>query len=100
MEKHEDDRRVLFDWAEGDFKSAKALIIKSEEPVGNHSHDNCNEEFLLLQGEFKEMIVGETNWTDVKAPIKITVKRGVYHKFVCSVGSILLCVASEKFNSK
>lgn len=98
MNKHEDDRRVLFDWASGDFKSAKAVIIKKRIAVGDHYHKNKDEEFLLLTGEFIELIVGDLKLFNVKAPYYVSVKRGTYHRFVCEENSILLGTATELFD--
>lgn len=98
--KHEDDRRILFDWANGDFKSAKAVIVKQQIAIGDHYHRNKEEEFLLLTGEFITLQVGEITTRNVKAPYKINIPRGVYHKFICSEGSILLGVATELFDEK
>lgn len=95
---HEDDRRVLFDWAQGDFKSAKAVIVKKAIAIGDHYHKNKDEYFLLLQGEFMELTVGEKTERNIKAPYSVKIPRGVYHKFVCVEGSILLGVASELFD--
>lgn len=98
--KHEDDRRILFDWANGDFKSAKAVIVKKSIAIGDHYHNNKEEEFLLLQGMFTELIIGNITSHNVGAPYKVTIPRGTYHKFVCTEGSILLGVASELFDEK
>lgn len=95
---HEDDRRILFDWANGNFKSAKAVIIKKALAVGDHYHENKDEAFLLLQGSFMELIVGNTKEINIQAPYAVFVPRGVYHKFTCAEGSILLGVATELFD--
>lgn len=95
---HEDIRRTLFDWAEGSFKSAKAVIVKQQMVLGDHHHENKDEEFLLLQGEFLELQIGKENEFNVKAPRHVNVPRGTYHRFVCSPGSILLGTASELFD--
>lgn len=98
MNRHEDDRRIVYDWAEGDFKSAKAVVIKKEIAIGDHYHNNKDEQFLLLTGVFLELIVGDEKNYYIKAPHYINIPRGTYHKFVCSVGSILLGTASELFD--
>lgn len=96
--KHEDDRRVLFDWANGDFKSAKAVIVKQAIAIGDHYHKEKDEHFLLLQGSFIEIIVGDFKAENIAAPYAVRVPRGTYHKFICSAGSILLGVATELFD--
>lgn len=96
--KAEDERRIIYDWASGNFKSAKAVIIKNEISVGDHYHKNKDEEFFLLQGEFLELQMGEEINYNVKAPHKIFVPRGTYHRFVCTAGSILLGTATELFD--
>lgn len=96
--KHEDDRRTLFDWAQGEFKSAKAVIVKKAIAIGDHYHNNKEEAFLLLQGEFMELIIGDKIERNIQAPYAVRIKRGVYHKFICTEGSILLGVATELFD--
>lgn len=96
--KHEDERRIIYDWAEGEFKSAKAVIIKEEIAVGDHYHRYKEEEFFLLNGKFKELVVGNLLLFNVEAPYHVKVPRLTYHKFICEKGSILLGVASEIFN--
>lgn len=99
LNKHEDDRRVLYDWAEGSFKSAKAVIIKQESVIGDHYHNNKDEEFFLLQGKFKVLFVaGSLDTVDQDAPCYVYVPRGAYHRFVLDPGSILLGTATEPFD--
>lgn len=96
--KHEDDRRVIYDWATGDFKSAKAVIVKKEIPIGDHFHLHKEEQFFLLQGVFKELQLGDTIGYNIEAPHKVVVPKGMYHRFICSEGSILLGTATESFD--
>lgn len=96
--KHEDERRIIYDWAQGDFKSAKAVIVKKEIAVGEHYHRNKDEEFFLLQGRFKELQVGNLLLFNVDAPYYVSVPRLTYHRFVCEKGSVLLGVATELFD--
>lgn len=95
---NEDQRRVLFDWAQGEFKSAKAVIAKEAIPVGDHYHKNKDEVFFLLSGRLLEMINGTERVENVEAPYKIFVPRGTYHKFTLEPGSIFLGVATELFD--
>ena len=102
--KHEDERRILYEWVENqNFKSAKVVIVKDEIPIGDHHHNKKTEVFFLLSGMFKELMLGESRdkyqkWFNVKAPYKVEVPKGYYHKFVCIKGSVLLGVASEPFD--
>lgn len=98
MVKHEDSRRVLYDWAQGNFKSAKAVIAKQAVPVGDHYHDKKDEVFFLLTGSFLELTIGSKETFNVPSPHLVNVPRGVYHKFILEPGSILLCVATELFD--
>jgi cupin superfamily acireductone dioxygenase involved in methionine salvage len=98
MIKHEDDRRIIFDWAQGNFKSAKAVIIKEEMAVGDHLHKNKEEEFFLLSGRFLEITVGNLFLLNIDAPYHVKIPKNTYHKFVCEKGSVLLGVATELFD--
>ena len=99
MVKHEDERRILYDWASGVFKSAKAVVAKQAIPVGDHYHNKKDETFFLLTGKFIELTVtGQERLLDVPAPYAVFVPRGLYHKFILEPGSILLGVATELFD--
>lgn len=98
MTTHTDNRRTIYDWASGNFKSCKAVIVHEPIPIGDHYHNNKTEEFLLLQGEFLELHVATAIMTNVKAPWYVLVPPGVYHKFICTPGSILLGTATELFD--
>lgn len=95
---HTDERRKIYDFAQGEFKSAKAVIVIDEIPIGDHHHNNKTEEFLLLLGSFIECTVGEQTERNVPAPVKLIIPPGTYHKFICKRGSILLGVATELFD--
>lgn len=95
---NEDERRVLYDWAQGDFKSAKVVIAKQAVPVGDHYHNNKDETFFLLTGLFLELKVGDNIRANVLAPHRVFIPRGVYHRFILQTGSILLGVATELFD--
>lgn len=98
MTTHTDNRRTIFDWAEGNFKSAKAVIVHEKIAIGDHYHNNKTEEFLLLQGMFLQLMVGCEISYNIPAPYKIVVPPGTYHKFICTPGSILLGTATELFD--
>lgn len=95
---HEDTRRTLYDWAQGNFKSAKAVVVKEQLYVGDHYHNNKDEEFFLLQGEFITLQVGDIILTGIKAPYHINIPRKTYHKFLLATGSILLGTSTELFD--
>lgn len=87
------------EWIENEpFRSAKVIIAKSEHIIGEHYHLKKKEVFLLLTGEAKEVVVGETIWKNIKAPFKWIVDKGFYHSFKLKKGSILLGIASKKFD--
>lgn len=98
MQTHTDNRRTIYDWAEVNFKSAKALIVHEPINIGDHYHNNKVEEFLLISGEFLELQLGNETEFNVKAPHKVVIPKGLYHRFVCTKGSILLGVATELFD--
>ena len=97
--RHEDERRILYDWANGPFKSSKAVVFKENTPIGNHIHLKKDEEFFLLEGKFLDLVVGEEHLVDVEAPFYVVAKRGQFHRFVCEKGSILLSVATEPYST-
>lgn len=98
MFKHEDERRTIIEWANGNFKVCKALIAKAGCSVGDHHHLRKDEEFLLLTGFASHVIIGEAQWRNVAAPITWRVPRGSYHRFDLAEGSILVGVATEEYD--
>lgn len=95
---HEDNRRIIYDFAQGNFKSLKAVFIKEEIGVGRHWHSNKDEVFFLAVGKFKSLELGETTQYDIEAPYVVNVPRGLYHRFVCEPGSIIFGGATELFD--
>jgi mannose-6-phosphate isomerase-like protein (cupin superfamily) len=95
---HEDNRRVLFDFSQGLWKSLKVVYVKDETPIGNHYHKNKDEVFFLAMGEFRELRLGETTQYNIEAPYVVHVPAGTFHKFVCDPGSIIFGGASELFD--
>lgn len=96
---HEDERRKLIEWIQNDtFKTAKVVIAKGNQVVGNHYHLKKDEAFLLLSGKAKRVIIGDMEEKDILPLKKWYVPRGTYHLFELAEGSILLGVASEPFN--
>lgn len=96
--RHEDERRIIYDWAFGDFKSIKTVFVKNPINIGDHYHKNKDEHFMLVHGKFLEMQVGDGTLYDLEAPYVVVVKRNTYHRFVCEPGSILVCGATELFD--
>lgn len=96
---HEDERRKLIEWAEGDFKVAKALIAKPGCIVGDHYHRSKDEIFFLLIGNASYVIIGNREWHNAIAPSRWEVPRGSYHRFELDEGSILLGVGTELFDA-
>lgn len=95
---HEDARRFVYDWAQGEFKAAKAVIAKGPCAVGCHYHRNKDESFLLIHGFCDLSIVGEQRLGQVAAPHLWHVPRGTYHEFHLQAGAILMGVATEEFD--
>lgn len=98
--KHEDERRVIYDWAQGNFKSLKVVYVKEQLAIGDHFHNEKDECFFLASGKFIELQLGEDIAKNVEAPFFFYVNRGTYHRFVCEEGSILFGGATELFNPK
>lgn len=96
--KHEDSRRIIYDWAQGDFKSLKAVYIKEPVAVGDHYHNNKDEVFFLAVGHIKELVLGGTTQYNIDAPYTIFVPKGTYHKFVCTPDTIIFGGATELFD--
>lgn len=96
--KHEDSRRIIYDFAQGNFKSLKAVYVKEEIGVGHHWHNNKDEVFFLAVGKFKELHLGDTTQYNIEAPYLVSVPRKTYHKFVCEPGSIIFGGATELFD--
>lgn len=95
---HIDDRRVLYEYANGNFKSAKAILIKETIKVGGHYHNNKDEIFFLLQGKILQQQIGYVLEFMIDAPYSVFVPRGIPHTFICEAGSILLSVATELYD--
>ena len=96
--KHEDNRRIIYDWANGNFKSLKTVYVKEPINIGDHFHRNKDEYFMLVSGSFLELQLGEGTLYNLEAPYVVAVPRNTYHRFICSPGSILVCGATETFD--
>lgn len=98
---HENDKRILIEWIENTpFCSTKAIIAKTDSPIGGHYHKEKNEIFLLLKGKAKRVIIGKTEQRDVKAPHLWECPKGTYHLFELKKKSILLGAADKPFDSE
>lgn len=95
---HNDNRRTIYDFAQGNFKSLKAVVIKERVAVGDHYHNNKDEVFFLAVGCIEELTIGEKVVKDIFPPYLIEVTRGLYHKFICTPGTIIFGAATEEFD--
>lgn len=95
---NEDNRRILYDWGNGVYKSLKTVYVLEEIAIGDHYHEKKDEAFFLAAGKFKEITLGEETQYNIPAPYIINVPRGLYHKFICEKGSILFGGATEPFD--
>lgn len=96
--KHEDQRRIIFDWAQGNYKSLKAVFVKEQIALGDHYHINKDEIFFLAVGEITEMILDKKVSVNITPPAVIYVPRNTYHKFICTPGTIIFGAATELFD--
>jgi len=100
LEKHQDERRIIYDFNEAVFKSLKIVYVLDRIPIGDHYHSKKDEYFFLASGKFEEIVVNETILFNIDAPHFISIERETYHRFICSPGSILIGVATELFDSQ
>lgn len=98
MFKHEDHRRTLIELSPGEFKACKVLIAKEGCVVGDHHHRNKTENFLLVTGRAKRLVVGDTKLTDVNAPYEWSVPPMTYHLFELEAGSVLVGTCTTEFD--
>lgn len=98
MTVHEDSRRTIYDWASGNYKSLKVVFINEPIAIGDHYHNHKDEIFFLAVGHITELVLGEEIKYNIDAPLVINVPAGLYHKFVCTPGSIIFGGASEEFD--
>lgn len=96
--KHEDHRRIIYDFAQGNFKSMKAVFVKEPIAIGDHHHNKKDEVFFLAVGHITELVLGESVTHNVDAPYIINVPAGLYHKFTCIPGTIIFGGATELFD--
>ena len=95
---HEDGRRILVEWATGNFKECKVAVMKSPGILGDHWHADKDEVFLLLSGRASQVVIGNKLSLNMVGPCVFEVPRGTYHRFVLEAGSVLLGAATELYD--
>jgi quercetin dioxygenase-like cupin family protein len=95
---HIDERRELFEFFGLDYDSVKVLVFKKTATVGNHSHDDKDEYFLLASGKILYLQNGDLYW-DSGVPTTFCITAGSHHVIKCTKGSVLVC-ASKKVEMK
>lgn len=88
---HEDQRRILEDWPEAKFITAKQACV-----LGDHYHKIKTERFILLKGECIALIGMETFHMQVGRMYEV--KPNTRHSFNISTGSVLLGVCSHPYD--
>ncbi len=92
----DDHRRTLIEWvANKAFCTSKVIIAKSSSPIGDHYHLQKNEQFLLISGMARRVVLGATEEKNVLSPRVFDVPKGMYHLFELEPGSILIGVADK-----
>ena len=99
IHRHEDNRRMLFEWI-GDYPitTCKAIIMKEDGVLGNHYHNIKRDFFFLLKGEGHYKIgdtVGQLKEYDC-----LTAPPTVPHTFSLKAGSILLEASTTPYNKE
>lgn len=95
MFRHEDSRRVLHELT-GEFKTVKFLIAKDGCVVGDHYHNNKDENFVLVSGAGTHAIEGLEG--EVELFKLYYCPAGVRHTFRLEPGSILIGTATQPFD--
>lgn len=88
---HEDDRRILEDFAEG-----KILTLKKDATVGKHYHNVKQEIFYLVKGGGTMVLDGVESEFKLNEPVVI--EPGIRHEFHLKAGSVLLGFCSHPYN--
>jgi len=101
INKHEDARRILHEWVDGDcVKSVKTIYVKGKVSLGNHYHLNKDEYFYMARGKANYVLTGDKfykrGWIFEGEGIKVT--KGIIHTFIVYPDSILLEAATEVYN--
>jgi mannose-6-phosphate isomerase-like protein (cupin superfamily) len=90
---HEDERRILEDFAEG-----KILTLKKDSSVGRHFHKIKTEIFYLIKGGGFVILDGVKKDIIINDPI--TILPFTKHEFHLRDGSVLLGFCSHEYNSE
>ena len=77
---HEDARRRLIEWAEGEFKVCKVVIAESDCVVGDHYHLKKDEVPATFRALHQCNNRGSRDLRS-KAAILFRRSRGIYHRF-------------------
>lgn len=94
---HEDNRRVLVDWACDKAKTIKTVIAKQDCELGKHYHKLKTEKFMLVSGS--AVCIIEKDPPFFMEPFKeVVINPGVTHTFQLFEDSVLLCQVDKKYN--
>ena len=105
----EDGRRKIeeFSSLEGDF-SIQLFTILSEQPLGDHYHEEKDEIFVILEGSGKLVTdsIDKEAWgggrylnsCELKIGSVVLVKKRVAHRFILEPGSKMICFSSKAFD--
>jgi mannose-6-phosphate isomerase-like protein (cupin superfamily) len=97
---HDDKRRTIIEWIQDmPFKTSKVVKAKGKVILGKHYHNNKDEVYFVLQGKGIFTLSGKRNFrTWLYENESIFVPRGVTHTFELWPDTILLGVATERFD--
>jgi len=88
---HEDDRRILEDWPEAKFITAKTDCI-----LGDHYHKVKTEKFILIKGQ---CIAGiGMDFITMQIGRLYTIEPNIRHTFELTAGSILIGICSHAYD--
>lgn len=99
INRHEDNRRSLFEWVT-DFPitTCKVIVMKEDGVLGNHYHNKKQDFFFLLKGSGHYKI-GETIG-EMTEYICLTAPPTIPHSFSLKAGSILLEASTTPYNKE
>lgn len=90
---HEDDRRILEDWAEG-----KMIVAKKDCVIGNHYHKIKTEKFILVSGIVNFRLNNEPK-TELEWGQVLVIDPGVNHIFEMKAGASMIGLCSHPYDS-
>ena len=88
---HEDNRRILEDWPEAKFITAKQDCI-----LGDHYHKVKTEKFILVKGECTAAI--GSDFIIMKIGQLYTIEPNTRHTFELTAGSVLIGLCSRAYD--